>query len=593
MITDTAPDTLLQAGLAHHRAGRVAEAARCYRDLLAAAPDHADGLHLLGLAAHAAGDRDAATAHLREAIRLRPAAADFHANLGTVSLAVGDLAAAEASFRAALARDPGHADAWANLGLVLLNGLRPAEAEAALRSALALAPRAVDVQANLGACLLRQGRHAEAADALRAALALDPAHEPALACLALVREALGDPAGAETCHRAALALRPERAATLTNLGNLLRVQGRLDEAEDLLRRAVALRPKDADAWHNLAAALAAQGRLAAGEAEWCCRRALSLDPGHAEARYTLGTVQLLGGRMPEGFAGLEWRWRRRGFVAPRAFDLPRWDGSPLAGRTLLLHAEQGFGDTIQMLRFVPALADEGPVVLEVPAPLRALARGIDPRVRVLAAGESPPAADIECPLPSLPHALALTLARIPEDVPYLRADPALAAAWAARLAALPGPRVGIAWAGNRAYAADACRSLPPGLLAPLGRVQGVSFVSLQPGEPPPDGVTLHDWTADLASFADTAALIAGLDLVIAVDTAVAHLAGALGRPVWLLNRFDTDWRWLREGDGCPWYPTLRQIRQRRPGDWRPVVAETAARLARRAAGETCAEDEAA
>jgi glycosyl transferase family 9 (putative heptosyltransferase) len=330
--------------------------------------------------------------------------------------------------------------------------------------------------------------------------------------------------------------------------------------------------------------LAAQGRRAAAEAKACCRRALTLDPAHADAHYTLGTVHLLGGRMPEGFAGLEWRWRRRGFASPRDFTMPRWDGTPLAGRSLLLHAEQGFGDTIQMLRFIPALADEGKLVVEVPATLRGLAERFDPRVCVLAAGETLPATELQCPLPSLPHALALTLARIPEQVPYLHPDPAAVAAWSARLATLPGVRVGLAWAGNSAYAADARRSIPPDLLAPLGKMPGIAFVSLQPGAPPPPGLVLTDWTDELPTFSETAALVAGLDLVIAVDTAVAHLAGALGRPVWLLNRFDCDWRWLREGEGCPWYPTLRQIRQPVPSDWRTVIAEAAARLVRDARG---------
>ena len=585
MITDAPVDaTLLQQGLVHHRAGRLADAETCYRELVAAAPDQADGFHLLGLAEHAKGNHRSAIDHLRRAARLRPMEGRFKSNLGTVCLAAGDLGGAEAALREALRLDPHNADAWANLGLVLLSANRLGEAERALRAAAAAAPGKADVHGNLGACLHRLGRFADAAVALCAALALDPQGEPALACLALVREALGDPAGAEACHRAALALAPDRAATNTNLGNLLRAQGRLEQAEALLRRAATLRPDDPDVWHNLAAVLAPQGRLAAAEAEWCCRRALKLDPAHADAHYTLGTVQLLGGRMPDGFSGLEWRWRRRGFAPPRGFSVPRWDGLPLAGRSLLLHAEQGLGDSIQMLRFVPALADEGRIVLEVPATLRGLADRLDPRVEVAVAGEPVPATELECPLPSLPFALALTIARIPEQVPYLRPDTAAAERWAARLAKLPGRPVGLAWAGNPVYAADARRSIPPELLAALGEVAGISFVSLQPGAPPPPGIALADWTRELPTLSETAALVAGLDLVISVDTAAAHLAGALGRPVWLLNRFDTDWRWLREGERCPWYPTLRQLRQPAPGDWHAVLAEAAWRLDQFAAG---------
>lgn len=591
MITAPPPEELLREGLAFHRAARLGDAARCYRDLIAAAPDHADGLHLLGLVEHATGNHRAAIALLRQAVRLRPEVGRFRANLGTVCLAAGDLPDAEHSFRAALERAPRNADALANLGVVLLNARRPAEAEAPLRAALDIAPRAADVLGNLGACLHRLGRFAEAAEVLRAALAIDPQREPALACLALVLEALGEPSEAEACHRAALQRQPDSAACHTNLGNLLRAQGRLDEAATLLRGATELRPDDPDTWHNLAALLAAQGAAAAEEAEQCCRMALARDPGHADAHYTLGTVQLLGGRMPEGFVGLEWRWRRRGFAAPRVLPMPRWDGTPRHGRTLLLHAEQGLGDSIQMLRFVPALADDGPLLLEVPATLRALAEGLDPRVRVIASGDVLPPAELECPLPSLPHALALTLAGVPEAVPYLRPDAGQVACWAHRVAGLPGRRVGLVWAGNPGHVADARRSIPPALLAPFGAVAGLSLVSLQLGAAAPAGMTLVDWTAELHSMADTAALVACLDAVISVDTSVAHLAGALARPVWLLNRFDSDWRWLRTGDRCPWYPTLRQIRQPAPGDWASVVAEATLRLARCAAGEAFIADD--
>ncbi len=580
MIVVPSFDDLLHEGLAFHRAGRLPEAARCYRDLIAAAPDHADALHLLGLVEHACGHHRTAIGLLRSAIGRRPQAGQFRVNLGTICLAAGELSDAEHSFRAALDREPDNADALANLGLTLLRADRPAEAEAPLRAAVALTPDAADALGNLGACLHRLGRFADSLPILRRALVIDPAHQPALACLALVLEALGEPTEAEACYRAALSRQPESAASLTNLGNLLRTRGRLEEAAALLRRAVALRPGDPDAWHNLATALAAR---TAEEAEHCCRRALALDPGHADAHYTLGTVQLLGGRMPEGFAGLEWRWRRRGFAAPRSFAVPRWDGTPLAGRTLLLHAEQGLGDTIQMLRFVPALAEEGDVVLEVPATLRDLAKSLESRVRVVACGDMLPAVELECPLPSLPHALGLTLARVPEDVPYLVPDPARVAAWAARVARLPGRRVGLVWAGNPAHTDDSRRSVPPALLAPLGAVPGVSLVSLQCGASAPT-LPLHDWTADLHTLADTAALVQTLDLVIAVDTAVVHLAGALGRPVWLLNRFDSDWRWLREGDRCPWYPTMLQLRQPHPCDWTSVIAAAAARLTRIAAG---------
>jgi tetratricopeptide (TPR) repeat protein len=561
---------LLEAGLAHHRAARLAEAERCYRALLAVAPAHADGLHLLGLVLHAGADHASSVAHLQQAVRLRPDATLFLANLGIAHLAAAQLAEAERCFRGVLEREPTNADFWHNLGLTLLRQQRAAEAVPALRTAVALAPGQADAHAQLGAGLHAIGRDAEAAVELRAALALQPSLTPARACLGLALAALGS-TEAEACFREVLREYPDDAAALTNLGNFLREHNRFAEAEFLLRRVVLLRPEQADAHHNLAVVLAAAGTLA--DAEVSARAALRLDPDHADAQYSLGTTLLSAGRLPEGFAGFEWRWRRRGFAPPRSFEQPRWDGGPLAGRTLLLHAEQGLGDVVQMLRFVPAIAAGGRVVLEVPAPLRRLAAQLP--VPVLAAGEALPGFDVQCPLPSLPFALRLTL--VP-GAPYLRAMPGDGEKWADRVAALPGARVGLCWAGNPHYQADHRRSIPPELLSVLAHPE-VSFVSLQPGAAPPPGLALHDWTAELSDFADTAALIECLDLVVSVDTAVAHLAGALGKPVWLLDRFDSCWRWLRNRSDSPWYPTLRIIRQERPGDWRSVLATARASLA--------------
>ena len=538
---------LLQQALDHHRAGRYNAARACCRAVLSVAPDEADALHLLGLAAHRGGEHGEAVAYLERAVALRPEVAHFHANLGTAQLAAGAPAAAEPCLRAAVRLDPGRADAWSNLGLALLRQGRPADAEPCLVAALAAGGRA-DAAGDLAACRQQLG-------------------DAAAAC--------GDLA-AEAHYRAALAVRPDHAPSLTNLGNLLAAQARLDEAIPVLRAAVAVQPATADAHNNLAAALTASGNLA--EAEGASLGALRLDPAHADAHYTLGTIRLLRGQLPEGFAGLEWRWRRRGFAAPRGFAVRQWDGARLAGRSVLLHAEQGLGDAIQMLRFVPLVAAGGRVLLELPAPLRRLAEHFAPVADISTAGESLPPFDLHCPLPSLPWALGLALPDIP-SAPYLHPDPADEEVWQKRVDGLAGLRVGLCWAGNPGYAADARRSIPAERLAALADVPGITLVSLQVGTPPPD-VPLHDWSADLTDLADTAALIAALDLVISVDTAVAHLAGALGRPVWLLNRFDTCWRWMLGRDDSPWYPTLRIIRQERPGDWDGVLARVRDGLAR-------------
>jgi tetratricopeptide (TPR) repeat protein len=526
-------DALIADGLRHHRARRFDLARASYDAVLARDPRHADARHLLGLAAHSQGAHGDAIAHLKAAVALRPDVAHFHANLGTARLAAGDHAGAEQDFRAALALDDRNDDAWTNLGLTLMRQDRGADAEPCFVAARTLAPGRADAGVNLADCLRRRG------DA--------------------------SPDIAEACYRAALDVCPDHAPSLTNLGALLTQAGRPDEAEYLSRRALARRPDSADAHHNLAAALAAGGKLT--EATVAVEAALAIAPDHADAHFLRGTLRLLEGDF-SGFSGLEYRWRRRGFAAPRGFIQPRWDGRDLAGRTLLLHAEQGLGDAIQMLRFVPALAAAGRVVLEVPGSLRRLADDLG--ATVVTSGEAPPPFDVECPLPSLPLALGARLATLPACVPYLRADPTLEALWRHRLAGLQGLKAGLCWAGNPGYVADSRRSIPPERLAVLKDTPGVTWVSLQLAASPP--FAMHDWTGELRDFSDTAALAAALDVVVTVDTSVAHLAGALGKPVRLLNRFDTCWRWLWGRDDSPWYPTMRIFRQPRPGDWGGVLA---------------------
>ncbi len=485
----------------------------------------------------------------------------------------GRLAQAERCYRTALAVQPDQPDGLHLLGLLGATAGDAAAAARCIGAAAALRPAEGRYWGDLGACLYQLGRLEEAEAALRRALALAPGLASALDGLGLVLAARGDAAGAERAFRAALRYQPEAAGTHTNLGNLLRAQGRLDEAVAALRTALARRPGVPDALHNLAVALAAAGELA--EAEALCRAALARDPAHADAHYTLGTTLLLGGWLREGFAGFAWRWRRRGCAPPRAFAQPAWQGEDFSGRTLLLHAEHGLGDTIQMLRFVPAIAARGRVVLEVPAPLLRLAGPLAPTVR---RGDALPAVDVQCSLMDLPGVLGIALNDIPRAAPYLAPPAASVAAWRVELAALRGRRVGLAWAGNPRYPADARRSLPPSHLAALADVTGVAFVSLQKDAAAAPPLALFDRTATLHDLAETAALIANLDLVIAVDSAVAHLAGALGRPVWLLNRFDTCWRWMRGRSDSPWYPSMRIFRQARPGDWVGVMAAVRASL---------------
>jgi hypothetical protein len=359
---------------------------------------------------------------------------------------------------------------------------------------------------------------------------------------------------------------------------------------------VRLRPNYPEAHNNLGAALYALGRPAEAEASY--HEALRLRANYPEVHNNLAYALLLAGRFEEGWKEYEWRWKAKPlWIGARDFSAPLWRGEAIGDRTILLHSEQGLGDTLQFCRYAPLVVCGAGIILEVQAPLVRLLSRLAGVTEIVARGDGLPPFDLHCPLMSLPLAFGTTLETVPAATPYLSADPALAANWQERLVGLDGLRVGLVWAGRRwlnfpaAAAVDRRRSIALKVLAPLGEVSGVSFVSLQKDGPaaeaadPPHGLMLHDFTAYLHDFEDTAALIANLDLVISVDTSIAHLAGALGKPVWLLNRFDTCWRWLLNRDDSPWYPTLRQFRQPRAGDWNSAVGAARDALQRLVAGD--------
>ncbi len=550
---ETSPAEILRAGLQRHQAGQLDAAEAAYRLL----PDHPDALHLLGLIAFQRGQHDAAVESIARAVALRGDVAVFRNSLVSPLLALGRLDEAEAQARAALRLKPDLAEAQGNLGVVLRRLGRTDEAEASYRAALALKPDFLDALRNYGNLLSAQERFAEAVSCFDAALRLQPGHLPS-----------------------------EQA-----LGSALHRLGRLDEAEASCRRALALAPADPAGHYHLGIVLYGLNRLA--EAEACYRAVLRHQPDHQMAHYNLGHILLVTGRLDEGWPEIEWQavTHESGL---RPFPAPLWQGEDLAGRTILLHAEQGLGDTLQFCRFATALAQGATVLLEVQPPLKRLMASLPGVAQVFARGEALPPFDLHCPLAFLPRRTQATLATIPAEIPYLAANPAQVAAWQARLATLPGLRVGLVWAGGQVpgqpeqLRIDRRRSIALAQLAPLAAVPGVSFVSLQKGPPaaqaatPPAGLVLHDFTAELGDFTDTAALIEALDLVIGVDTAVVHLAGALGKPVWVLNRFDTCWRWLLDREDSPWYPSLRLFRQAAPGAWDGVVAAVAAALGRMA-----------
>lgn len=573
----------LRAGIAHQQAGRFPEAESLYRQVLAESPRHPDALHLLGLIAHQTGHPDAAAELMGAALREAPRHAAIHSNLGNVRLDQGRIEEALASFRQALALQPEFPEAHNNLGNVLRQAGRLDEALAAYARAVALRPAFAEAHSNLGMCLLDRGQTGEAVACFERALALRPELAEAHTNLGLALESRGLPDQAMDSHRRALALRPDYPEALNNLGNALKLAGRFAEAVDCYARALALRPGYAEAENNLGLALAAQGRVEESLAAF--ERALALRPDFAQARWNKGITLLLKGDYAAGWPLYEARWQA---IGPRArlpeFREPLWTGDqPLAGRTILLHHEQGLGDTLMTLRYVPLLAARGArVVLQMPPALAALAASVPGAGPVVVEGGPLPPIDLQCPMMSLPLAFHTTLQDVPAPVPYLFAPEPRQAAWQERLGPRRRPRIGLVWSGSRSQAFDQ-RPVPLRLLLPL-LDRDAEFISLQQEYAEADRPLLEadgrirDCSAELRDLADTAALVMQLDLVITIDTAVAHLAGALGKPAWLLLAFAADYRWLLGREDSPWYPTLRLYRQPAFGDWGPVLVRLGAAL---------------
>ncbi len=532
--------TTLAKGHEHRTQGRLAQAAACYRAATAHPSHGLEAWYYLGVVRQQQGRLNEAIVCYRQVLARRPDIAEMHNNLGNALLQTGETAAAIGSYR----------------------------------TALRLRPDDLDALFNLGNALAAQGEAEQAVTCLRRVLAERPDHLDAANNLGVLLQGLGllDPAIA--CYRGILARSPDDLKARNNLGNALADQGSLAAAADCYRHNIAHHPDDDAAHTNLGNVLRRQGNLTAAVA--CYRTAIALRPEVADSHHNLGMTLLAQGDWAAGWPEYEWRWRTPQLAkARRVFAQPQWVGERAAGRTLLIYAEQGFGDTLQFCRYAPLAAALGMrVILQVPQPLVRLLASLPGVDRVLADGETPPSFDLVCPMLSLPLAFGATPLNVPAE-PYLRADPS---AWEG-LFVTRERRIGLVWAGNpRRHSAflaavDRRRSLDAAALKPLLALRGVRFVSLQKdgGTLPADAGAI-DVMDRMRDFADTAALIAKLDLVLSVDTAVAHLAAAMGKPVWLLDRFDPCWRWIAGRTDTPWYPTMRIYRQPAAGDWASVVA---------------------
>ncbi len=585
------PDHWITAALAHHRAGRLAAAGTCYRRALAAAPEHPTLLHLFGVWHAQTGDARRAAALIRRSVVQRPDDPARRIDLAKALLLGGRLDAATDRLHEALALAPALAAGHLALAKTVRAAEQPQAARPAARRAVQLAPGDPEARVLL-AELDDHDHHARAAIALAPAAAAG--HLAFATRLARARRAI---AAAGPAARA-VRLAPTDPGAQLNRGHIERAAGQFDSAADAYRRAIAAEPTNAAA-HGGLGHLAAQSGDAAG-AEALFARARILAPTDAGLRWNQGLARLRAGDWPRGWHGFEARLARSEIAAAvRALARPPWDGRPIDGGTLLIHAEQGYGDTLQFLRFLPAAAAAagpgGRLVLEVQPALVPLARTVALADRVIGQGDPRPPFDRHCPLLSLPARLGLTLADLPAAVPYLAVAPDRLARWRDRLGAPPPDRpvtVALAWAGNPAFTDDALRSPGLGPLEPLLACPGVRWLAIQVGAaragwaaavdaagvPPGAAIDLGEALDD---FADTAAVMAVADLVITPCTAPAHLAGALGRPLWVLLSAAADWRWFDHRADSPWYPTAWLIRQRRPGDWHAVVDAVAAALTAR------------
>jgi tetratricopeptide (TPR) repeat protein len=549
--------------------GKVEEAVASYRQAVRLWPEAFEAHLQLGSLLSARGKGPEAVAAYREAVRLRPEHAEALAGLGVALAKEGCLGEAIATLRRAVQLRPEFAQAHHNLGVAWAHSGAMEQAADSLREAIRLKPDYAEAHFNLGNTLVHMNRRAKAVSAFHRALELRPDYVDALNNLGLALCELGHSGEAAVLLRQAVRLRPDDAESLNNLGMALADQARFDEATAVYEQALRLRPRYAEAHTNLGSAYKEQGRLE--EAVACYDYALWLQPDSATAHWNRSLAYLAQGHYERGWAEYEWRWKPKR-SPPRHFAQPAWEGKALEGRTIILYMEQGLGDMIQFIRYAPRVKGRGGrVVVECPdslCELFATVAGVD---QVIAEGSQLPPFEVHAPLMSLPYLLGTRLETVPAEVPYLSAPAKVVERWRIRLAQSPAFKVGIVWQGNPRHTRDRHRSVPLRQFAPLAAVPGVELVSLQKGDAPAVLRALGSrfrvtelseaQSPDGHTFAETSAVMKNLDLVITLDTAVAHLAGALALPVRVGLSKIVDWRWLLDRPDTPWYPTMRLFRQ--------------------------------
>jgi len=573
-------EMLYNLGLLHQENRFFDLALDYYQQALVEAPENVDTHYNAGNCCIHVGRFSLASDHFRAAIRLNPRFSRAYHNLGLLLREKGDWGEAADSFEKAIRIEPQQADYYNSLGLTFYKQGRLPDSLNSFKAALELTPEDPVTHYNLANVYRYSGQMQAAVAGLEKAIALDPDFQEAYHNLGEALSVLGRYAEAADKYRQAIRVKPNRPEPWNGLGNALVNLGQTGEARDCYKKAIWLNPDYAGAHTSLGTAYYADRQLDLAKKHH--RRALDLDAGQAEAAFNLGLVYLLEGNLEKGWPGYEKRFDKRDWAAnyPVRLDKPKWDGRPFEGQRLLVHDEQGLGDTLQFVRYLEMVKPLGGTVLfETRKPLQKLlanTRGVDQLL--LRTGTRQPAADFDlyCPLLSLPGIFQTTLTSLPGRVPYIQADREMTDRWGRRVPGR-GVKVGVVWSGNPTHFRGLHRSAALADFEGLLQTRGVHFYGFQKGPAAKEAARFADaglienLGTDFDDFSDTAAAMAHMDLVISIDTSVAHLAGAMGKPVWVLLAYAADWRWLMARGDSPWYPTMRLFRQQQKGDWRGVI----------------------
>jgi tetratricopeptide (TPR) repeat protein len=561
-----------------YKMGRLEDAAQICAVILNEQHENFDALHLLGVIRWTQGRLQEALTLQETALAAKPESYGANTYIGVILADLEHFEEAIYSYRRALEIKPDYAEVHNNLGNVLRAVGRLEEAIASYCRALAIKPDFAEAHFNLGYTFQALSRYEQAISSYQRALAIKPDYAVAHYNCGVALQALRRHEEAIASYRTVLATNPGYAWAHNNLGTQLDALNRYEEAIACYHNALSIKPDFAEAHNNLGIVLAALGRHKEAIASY--NNALRIKSDYADAHRNKGFASLAMGDFETGWPEYEWRWETaQGLSEKRSFTQPLWLGrEDIAGKTILLYCEQGLGDTIQFVRYLPLVATMGgTVILEVQPGLKTLFENLKGANAILEHGEPLPSFDVHCPLMSLPLAFKTRSAAIPASIPYILPDPGRQTEWEKRLHHCEHPRIGIAWSGNPNVKRDRNRSIPLQKLMPLIRKTGLTFYVLQKEIRTEDfellksSTSFKNYSAQLSDFADTAALMSFMDLVISTDTSLAHLAGAMGKPTWILLMFSADWRWLLHRQDSPWYPTVRLFRQPKLCDWESVI----------------------